>query len=183
MAQYPSDQRPRPRHSTTEDVVSAEVPRGSTCRFDDAYRGHRVVDDHHRPIGKVTDVIFDETGTAEVGCRESRRVPCRALPAARQHLLVARGQPRGAVRQADGVALAEGRTRPRAVTDHRTGPRALLPARRLTGADDPARRRRSAARSAEAGDRDNLCVRRHTLVRNVSSITALLPISGCRREL
>ena len=62
MAQYPSDQQPRPRHSATEDVVSAEVPEADN-RFDDAYRGHRVVDDHHRPIGKVTDVIYDETGT------------------------------------------------------------------------------------------------------------------------
>jgi hypothetical protein len=60
MAQYPSDE-PRPRHSTAEDVVldtTSEAERDA----DDAYRGHRVVDDHHRPIGKVTDVIYDETG-------------------------------------------------------------------------------------------------------------------------
>ena len=62
MAQYPSDQQPRPRHSATEDVVSDEISEEDS-RFDDAYRGHRVVDDHHRPIGKVTDVIYDETGT------------------------------------------------------------------------------------------------------------------------
>ena len=62
MAQYPSDQQPRPRHSATEDVVSAEMQEADS-RFDNAYRGHRVVDDHHRPIGKITDVILDETGT------------------------------------------------------------------------------------------------------------------------
>jgi hypothetical protein len=61
MAQYSSDHEPRPRHSTIDDVVSdsdSEMERHA----DDAYRGHRVVDDHHRPIGKVTDVIYDDAG-------------------------------------------------------------------------------------------------------------------------
>jgi hypothetical protein len=61
MAQYPSDHEPRPRHSTAEDAAfdsRSEAERDA----DEAYRGHRVVDDHHRPIGKVTDVIYDETG-------------------------------------------------------------------------------------------------------------------------
>jgi hypothetical protein len=69
MAQYPSDREPRPRHSTTKDPVSDSLLSDSTSdadrRADDAYRGHRVVDDHHRPIGKVTDVIYDETGIAK----------------------------------------------------------------------------------------------------------------------
>ena len=64
MAQYPSDREPRPRHSTTDDVLpDADADTGR--HGDDAYRGHRVVDDHHRPIGKVTDVIYDETGIAK----------------------------------------------------------------------------------------------------------------------
>ncbi len=64
MAQYPSDREPRPRHSTTDDVTpAADSEMGRHA--DDAYRGHRVVDDHHRPIGKVTDVIYDETGIAK----------------------------------------------------------------------------------------------------------------------
>ena len=62
MAQYPSDHEPRPRHSTTEDVVSDTEVQTRSVTLDDAYRGHRVVDDHHRPIGKVTDVIYDEMG-------------------------------------------------------------------------------------------------------------------------
>jgi len=69
MAQYPSDREPRPRHSTAEDPVSDSLLSDSMSdadrRADDAYRGHRVVDDHHRPIGKVTDVIYDETGIAK----------------------------------------------------------------------------------------------------------------------
>jgi hypothetical protein len=82
MAQYPSDREPRPRHSTAEDTPSEQI--GSDARSgassgemasnsfadahrraDDAYRGHRVVDDHHRPIGKITDVIYDEAGVAK----------------------------------------------------------------------------------------------------------------------
>jgi hypothetical protein len=67
MAQYPSDHQPRPRHSATEDrarsASSDPEPLNVTDgRVDDAYRGHRVVDDHHRPIGKVTDVIYDDAG-------------------------------------------------------------------------------------------------------------------------
>jgi hypothetical protein len=61
MAQYPSDHEPRPRHSTAEDVVS-DTGSDAERHVDDAYRGHRVVDDHHRPIGKVTDVIYDDLG-------------------------------------------------------------------------------------------------------------------------
>ena len=64
MAQYPSDREPRPRHSTTDDVTP-DTDAGSGRHDNDAYRGHRVVDDHHRPIGKVTDVIYDETGIAK----------------------------------------------------------------------------------------------------------------------
>ena len=45
MAQYPSDHEPRPRHSTTEDVVSDRGARRRSFRFDDAYtrspRGRR----------------------------------------------------------------------------------------------------------------------------------------------
>ena len=67
MAQYPSDHEPRPRHSATEDMAprasnGSHASNGTDSRFDDAYRGHRVVDDHHRPIGKVTDVIYDDAG-------------------------------------------------------------------------------------------------------------------------
>jgi hypothetical protein len=61
MAQYPSDHEPRPRHSATEDAVSG-ARSDAERHTDDAYRGHRVVDDHHRPIGKVTDVIYDDLG-------------------------------------------------------------------------------------------------------------------------
>jgi hypothetical protein len=64
MAQYPFDHQPRPRHSTTEDVAPDTVP-DTDRHLDDAYRGHRVVDDHHRPIGKVTDVIYDDAGIAK----------------------------------------------------------------------------------------------------------------------
>ncbi len=63
MAQYPPE--PRPRHSTAEDTMMADSMSDAERRADDAYRGHRVVDDHHRPIGKVTDVIYDETGIAK----------------------------------------------------------------------------------------------------------------------
>ena len=73
MAQYPSDHEPRPRHSATEDMARSasngpsaphdpSASTGTESRIDDAYRGHRVVDDHHRPIGKVTDVIYDDAG-------------------------------------------------------------------------------------------------------------------------
>ena len=62
MAQYSSDHEPRPRHSRTDDVVPG-AGSDTERRADDAYRGHRVVDDHHRPIGKITDVILDEAGT------------------------------------------------------------------------------------------------------------------------
>jgi PRC-barrel domain protein len=60
MAQYFSFNEPL-RHSTTED--GARHPGSDTERHADyAYRGHRVVDDQHRPIGRVTDIILDETG-------------------------------------------------------------------------------------------------------------------------
>ncbi|HWM22434.1 MAG TPA: PRC-barrel domain-containing protein [Ilumatobacteraceae bacterium] len=61
MAQYPSDHESRPRHSTADDVIF-ETRSEAERNAEEAYRGHRVVDDHHRPIGKVTDVIYDETG-------------------------------------------------------------------------------------------------------------------------
>jgi hypothetical protein len=64
MAQHPFEHEPRPRHSTTDDVVSDSVS-DNERHDDDAYRGHRVVDDHHRPIGKVTDVIYDDAGVAK----------------------------------------------------------------------------------------------------------------------
>lgn len=34
---------------------------GDSAR-DAAYRGHRVVDEHHRSVGKVSDVVFDTDG-------------------------------------------------------------------------------------------------------------------------
>jgi hypothetical protein len=61
MARYPSDHDPRPRQSITEDEVSDGLT-DAQRHADAAYRGHRVVDGHHRPIGKVTDVIYDDTG-------------------------------------------------------------------------------------------------------------------------
>jgi hypothetical protein len=64
MAQHFSDREPRPRHSTTDDPPRDPLVAASR-NADDAYRGHRVVDDHHRPIGKVTDVIYDEVGVAK----------------------------------------------------------------------------------------------------------------------
>ena len=60
MAQHFSLNEPL-RHSTTED--GARYAHSDTKRHaDDAYRGHRVVDDHRRPIGRVTGVIGDESG-------------------------------------------------------------------------------------------------------------------------
>ena len=54
----PSGHEARPRHSATEDAHPA--PRAQ--RRDGAYRGTRVVDEHHRPIGRVTNVLYDEAG-------------------------------------------------------------------------------------------------------------------------
>jgi hypothetical protein len=65
MAQHPSNHQPRPRHSTSEDVAPDPASDAERQAADAAYRGHRVVDDHHRPIGKVTDVIYDEAGIAK----------------------------------------------------------------------------------------------------------------------
>ena len=52
------------RHSTTEDAAR-DAASNADRHGEYAYRGHRVVDDHHRPIGRITDVLFDETGTAK----------------------------------------------------------------------------------------------------------------------
>jgi hypothetical protein len=43
------------RDDHADDVIAAPN--------DAAFRGHRVVDEHHRGIGRVTDVIFGDDGT------------------------------------------------------------------------------------------------------------------------
>ena len=63
MAQQFSFNEPR-RHSATEDAAR-HAGSGTERKDEYAYRGHRVVDGHHRLIGKVTDIIFDTTGTAK----------------------------------------------------------------------------------------------------------------------
>ena len=86
MAQYPSGHEPRPRHSTTDDVMP-DADSDTGRHGDDAYRGHRVVDDHHRPIGKVTDVLYDDAGIpkwAVVSCGVFRAE--RFLPLDRTYL-------------------------------------------------------------------------------------------------
>ena len=99
-------------------------------RFDDAYRGHRVVDDHHRPIGKVTDVIYDETGTPKWAVvspgvfRAEHFLPLDNTYLSLEGNLVVPLTSRA-------LALAEGRAQ-RAVIDHGTRARAVYPARRLT---------------------------------------------------
>jgi PRC-barrel domain len=61
---YPSDggtdpMSPPPMARSIEEQAE-HVP---TTANDAAFRGHRVVDEHHRGIGRVTDVIFGDDGT------------------------------------------------------------------------------------------------------------------------
>ena len=127
----PPTHEPRPRHSTSEDVVS-DTASDTERHADDAYRGHRVVDDHHRPIGKITDVIYDQAGIAKWAVvspgvfRAEHFLPLDNTYLSLEGDLVVPYDKRT-------VALAEGRTRPRAVADHRARPRAVLRGGGLTG--------------------------------------------------
>ena len=128
---YPSDHEPRPRRGTTEDVVSdarsltLDVFRKTTRPTVIASSMTTTT-----PIGKVTDVIYDDFGIPKWAVF-SPGLPGGALPAARPDLPVARRRPGGAVRQAHRVPLAESQG------DHVLSPitsahRRCLPTRRLT---------------------------------------------------
>jgi hypothetical protein len=45
------------------DPISSDPHDAQRTNGDAAYRGHRVIDEQHRTVGRVTDVIFADDGT------------------------------------------------------------------------------------------------------------------------